>query len=156
MANFTAARAIFNRIVSALDSRNLKYQTDYDNFRFHISFSTDDLDVKVAIVVDAERDLIRLVSILPFSFPEDKRVEGAVATAIANHGMVHGSFDFNFSDGQILFKLASSYKGGSVDEECIHYLLGVAVGTIDQYDDRFLALAKGNMSLTAFMEKEDK
>ena len=156
MANLITAKSVYQTIASALDNKEWKYQSDRDNLRFHISFSTDDLDVKIIIAVDAERDLVRLISILPFTFPEDKRVEGALAATIANHGMIHGSFDFDLGDGQMLFKLTNSYKGGPIDDETVHYLLGIAVGTIDKYDDQFLAIAKGYMSISDFIDKENE
>jgi hypothetical protein len=156
MENLIAAKSVYYAITSALNNKQLKYQSEPDQFRCHLSFSTDDLDVKVTIFVDAERELIRLISFLPFTFPEDKRIDGALAAIIANHGMIHGSFDFDFDDGQMIFKLTNSYKGGPIDDECVHYLLGVTVSTIDKYDDQFLAIAKGYMSLSDFIEKENQ
>lgn len=94
-------------------------------------------------------------SFLPFKFPEDKRVEGAIAATIANHGMVNGSFDFDMSDGEMLFGCVNSYKNGGFNEDIAHYMVSVAVSTVDDYNDRFFGIAKGMISIQGFMEKEN-
>ena len=154
MADMQAMRA-YATIIAMMDNDNLKYARDDENLHIDLGFDTDDLEVKIKFVIDEERELVRVFSFLPFKFPEDKRVEGAVATCVANHGMVNGSFDYDFSDGELLFKLVNSYKGDSFSEEAARYMLGVSVSTVDNYNDRFFALAKGLMSLSVFVDKEN-
>ena len=137
-----------------MESDNLKYSKDDNELRIDTGFTTDDIDVRITFLVDAERELVRLFSGLPFKFGEDKRVEGAVATCVANHGMVDGAFDYDFSDGEILFKMADSYRGADFTEENARYLLKVALSTVDNYNDRFFALAKGIMTVADFIVKE--
>ena len=154
MADMQAMRA-YATVIAMMDDDNLKYARDDENLRIDLGFDTEDLEVKIKFVIDEERELVRVFSFLPFKFPEDKRVEGAVATCVANHGMVNGSFDYDFSDGEILFKLVNSYKGDCFSKEAAGYMLGVAVSTVDNYNDRFFALAKGLMSLSDFVDKEN-
>ena len=154
MADMQAKRA-YATVIAMMDNDNLKYKRDDENLRIELGFNTDDLDVNVKFVIDEERELVRIFSFLPFKFPEDKRVEGAVATCVANHGMVNGSFDYDFSDGEILFKLVNSYTGDCFSEEAASYMLSVVVSTVDKYNDRFFALAKGMMSLSDFVDKEN-
>ena len=94
-------------------------------------------------------------SFLPFKFPEDKRVEGAIAATAANHGMVNGSFDFDMSDGEMLFGCVNSYKNGDFNEDIAYYMISVAVSTVDEYNDRFFGIAKGMISIQDFIEKEN-
>lgn len=154
MADMYAAKTAYNAIISMMESDNLKYSKDDNELRIDTGFTTDDIDVRITFLVDAERELVRLFSGLPFKFGEDKRVEGAVATCVANHGMVDGAFDYDFSDGEILFKMADSYRGADFTEENARYLLKVALSTVDNYNDRFFALAKGIMTLADFVAKE--
>ena len=154
MADMQAMRA-YATVIAMMDDDNLKYARDDENLRIDLGFDTEDLEVKIKFVIDTERELVRVFSFLPFKFPEDKRVEGAVATCVANHGMVNGSFDYDFSDGEILFKLVNSYKGDCFSKEAAGYMLGVAVSTVDNYNDRFFALAKGLMTLSDFVDKEN-
>ena len=154
MADMQAKRA-YATVIAMMDNDNLKYSRDDENLRIDLGFDTDDLEVKIKFVIDEERELVRIFSFLPFKFSEDKRVEGAIATCVANHGMVNGSFDYDFTDGEILFKLVNSYKGDCFSTEAASYMLSVAVSTVDNYNDRFFALAKGLMSLSDFVDKEN-
>ena len=154
MADMQAKRA-YATVIAMMDNDNLKYSRDDENLRIDLGFDTDDLEVKIKFVIDEERELVRIFSFLPFKFSEDKRVEGAIATCVANHGMVNGSFDYDFTDGEILFKLVNSYKGDCFSVEAASYMLSVAVSTVDNYNDRFFALAKGLMSLSDFVDKEN-
>ena len=154
MADMQAKRA-YATVIAMMDNDNLKYSRDDENLRIELGFNTDDLDVNVKFMIDEERELVRIFSFLPFKFPEDKRIEGAVATCVANHGMVNGSFDYDFSDGEILFKLVNSYQGDCFSEEAARYMLSVVVSTVDNYNDRFFARAKGMMSLSDFVDKEN-
>ena len=154
MADMQAKRA-YATVIAMMDNDNLKYKRDDENLRIDLGFNTDDLDISMKFFVDTERDLVRILSFLPFKFPEDKRVEGAVATCVANHGMVNGSFDYDFSDGEIVFKCVDSYRGGTFTQETAKYMLDIVLGTVDKYNDRFYALAKGMMTLSDFVDKEN-
>ena len=155
MADLIRAKQVYATIIKALDSDNLKYTKDDNELRIDISFTTNDLDVKLIFSVDEDRDLIRLLSFLPGTFPENKRIEGAVATTVANHNMVDGSFDFDINDGDIVFKMANSYRSGTVTTDCVLYMLRVALGTVDRYNDRFFALSTGMITLQDFIAKEN-
>ena len=148
------AKRVYATIIASMDAQNLKYTRDDENLRVNLTFSTDDLDVALRFFVDENRQLVRLLSFLPGSFPEDKRVEGAVATCIANHGMVDGSFDYDFSDGEIVFKLVNSYRDSDISTEVVAYMLRVALGMVDQYNDRFYDLARGKMTIKEFSDLE--
>ena len=156
MADLAKAKRVYATIIAMMDHDNLKYTRDDEKLRIKISFSTNDLDVDMIFSVDADRSLVRMISFLPdeCTFPENKRVEGAVATCIANHNMVDGAFDYDFTDGELFFKLVNSYRESDIGEEAIRYMLRVALGTIDQYNDRFRDLADGTMSLSEFLAAE--
>lgn len=154
MADTQAAKRAYQAIITMMQNDDLKFGRDDDALRIETAFSTDDIDVRLTFMVDTERDLVRVFSSLPFKFPEDKRVEGAVATCVANHGMIDGAFDYDFQDGEILFKMADSYRGSDFSEENARYMLKITLSTVDNYNDRFFALAKGFITLSDFVAKE--
>lgn len=154
MANIQAKR-VYETIITMMENDGLKYERDDEKLNIEIGFNTDDLAVKLNFIVDEERELVRVFSLLPFNFPEDKRVEGAVAACIANYGMVNGSFDYDFSDGQTIFRLVNSYKDGCFSEDIARYMLGVSLGTVDKYNDPLFLLSKGEIDITEFLEKEN-
>ena len=104
--------------------------------------------------VDADKELIRLFSQLPFAFSEDKRVEGAVAVCVANQGMVNGRFEYDVTDGTLFHKVAVCYRGIQIETELIDYIMRLGMGMVDKYNDRFFALSKGYISIGDFIKKE--
>lgn len=110
--------------------------------------------MEITIRVDAERQLIMLLSHLPFVISEDKRLDVAIATSIANNGLVDGSFDFDITDGHMFFRMTSSLIESDIGSDLFTYMLMVSCRTIDDYNDRFLMLGKGMMSIEDFMKKK--
>jgi hypothetical protein len=106
------------------------------------------------IIVDANRQLVRLLSMLNFKFPEDKRVEGAIATTVASYGMVDGSFDFDLNDGSVIFRMTASYRESRLGQGLFAYLIDCACFTVDRYNEKFLAVSKGMLSIQDFIAQE--
>lgn len=67
----------------------------------------DDLPMQFILIVDGERQLIRLLSPMPYAMSEDKRIGGALATCAASYSMPDGSFDYDLSDGSIIFRMTA-------------------------------------------------
>jgi hypothetical protein len=87
--------------------------------------------------------------------PEDKRVEGAIAVSVANYGLVDGSFDYDISDGEIRYRLTSSYRESILSDDLFEYMIMCAASTVDDYNDRFFMLAKGMIDVEKFVELEN-
>ena len=101
------------------------------------------------------QEVVQFLSKLPFSIPENKRVDAAVAVCIANYRLVDGSFDYNISDGEIVFRLTSSYRESTLGEELFKYMIMVSSSTVDEYNDKFFMIAKDMMNVRQFMEQEN-
>ena len=104
-----------------------------------------------AIFCDAERQLIRLISFLPFNMSKEKIVEGAIATSLVNYYLSDGSFDFNLADGSIVFKLTSSFRDSLISEKLFEYMIDLSCVTVDKYNDQFLMMDKGKLSIEDFI-----
>ena len=92
--------------------------------------------------------------VLPDPIPEDRRVDAAVAVAMANYGIINGCFDFDISDGELNFRLAQSYMGIEFSDELIFYMLNVTFFSTDKYNDRFFKLCNDMMTLEEFIQAE--
>ena len=114
----------------------------------------DDLPMGFMLNIDAERELIRLLSPIPVTFEDDKRLEGAIATSQINYRIADGSFDYNYKKGTVIFRLTSSYIDSLISKDLLEYMVGVAGYTIDEYNDKLVMLAKGELPLEAFFEKK--
>ena len=106
-----------------------------------------------ALIVDADRQLIILLSVMPFVAPDTKRLDVAIATSIVNNKLVDGSFDYDVTSGHMIFRMTSSFIESEIDSEVFTYMLMVSCHTIDEYNDKFFMLGKGMLSINQFLEE---
>jgi hypothetical protein len=140
------AKAAYKSLCEMLDDNGWRYDKDEQELAISCSAQGDDLPIDIYMKVDAARNLVLLYSQLPFTVEENRRTELAVAVSVANYGIVDGSFDYDFKNGKILFRLTSSYKESLVGKAMFEYMLFVSCNTIDHYNDKLLAVAKKDMS----------
>ena len=148
------AQRTYEALCSTLDAHGLHYEKDEEKLLIECGTQGEDLPMDITIRVEAERQLIMLLSHLPFVVSEDKRLDVAIATSVANNGLIDGSFDFDITDGHMFFRMTSSFIESEIGGEFFMYMLAVSCHTIDEYNDRFFMLAKGMMSIEEFINKE--
>ena len=148
------AASAYRQVCAALDERNWKYDKDDEKMQVFFSVSGDDLPMKMAIIIDENRQLIRLLSPLPFQISEDKRVVCAIAACVASNHMINGSFDFDISTGNLLFRLVNTFQDSLIGTALVQYMVSCACATVDRYNDKFLALSKGMMTLEEFIASD--
>lgn len=155
-AQLQNAENVFQSICTMLNNINFKYEAGRrdEDYVVQVTVNGDDIPMKMLIIVRPEREIVSLLSPMPFNTPEDKRVEMALAVATANYGIIDGSFDYDLNDGEIRFRLTASYIESLLGEELFKYMLFVSANTVDRYNDRFLAVAKGIMTLEQFIEAD--
>ena len=141
------AKAAYDTLCEMLKAREWHYESDEDNFTIMCGARGEDLPMEIRVQVDPERLIVTLLSQMPFSVPEDKRVEMALAVSAVNYALVDGSFDYNFVDGTLLFRMTSSYRESLVGKDMFEYMLYVSCKTIDDYNDKFLMIIKEKMTL---------
>ncbi|MBR2023540.1 MAG: YbjN domain-containing protein [Clostridia bacterium] len=146
------AVATYKALCDALDRRKWKYTKEEEKLMVRFNVSGDDLNMSFVMFVDADRALVRLMSWLPFNATNNP---DAVSRAVlqANYKMIAGSFDFNYKDGAIAFRLSASYKGAVLGDGAFNYMINVAANTVDDYNDELLMLDKGQITIEQFMKK---
>ena len=152
--NMAKAREVFDGIVSMLDTRDWKYEKFEDDLLIRSGIKGDDLPVEFILFVKPQNQVVQFISKLPFNIPEDKRVDAAIAVSVANYGLVDGSFDYDINDGEIRYRLTSSYRDSYLSHDLFEYMIMCAASTVDQYNDRFFMLAKGMMTIQQFIEQD--
>ena len=153
--NMQKAKEVFDTLVNMLDTRDWKYEKHEDKLLIKSGVKGDDLPIEFIVVVKPRNEVVQFISALPFNMPEDKRVDGAIAVCVANYGLVDGSFDYDLRDGEIIFRLTSSYRESKLGEDLFEYMIMCAASTVDQYNDKFFMIAKGMMSIEQFLEQEN-
>ena len=150
------AAATFQNLCKAMDKDEWHYKKDEEKLSIECGAQGDDLPIELKIHVDADRQLVILLSFLPLTFPEDKRIDGAVAASIINNRLVNGSFDYDITDGRVIFRMTATFLESVLSEEVFKYLLYSSCQIIDEYNDKLLMLAKGMMDMEKFIQMENE
>jgi len=148
------AKTVYETACSALDQRKWKYQRHDDELALSFGVRGEDLSMDMILRVKPKVDVISLLCQLPYKIAQDKRTEAALAVAVANYGLINGGFDYDLSDGEIRFRLVSTYRGSLLGEDAINYMVSAAVQTVDNYNDKFLLISKGIWNIDDFMRWE--
>lgn len=148
------AREVYYGIIDMLDTRDWKYERYDNDLTIRSGVKGEDLPIEFIIFVKPQNKVVQFISKLPFNIPEDKRVEAAIAVCVANYGLVDGSFDYDVNDGEIRYRLTSSYRDSYLGADLFEYMIMCAASTVDNYNDRFFMLSKGMIDIEGFMNME--
>ena len=145
--NMEKAKQVYEAIIAMLDKRNWSYDRHDEDLVISSGVKGDDLPINFLLVVNAKNQVVSFLSRLPFSMSEEKLVDGAIACCIANNRLVDGSFDYDVTNGNITFRLTTCYRDSDISESVFEYMIMVASMTVDNYNDKFLMISKGMMSV---------
>ncbi len=148
------ANKVYKTLCDAMDKRGWNYKKDEGNLVVYFGVSGDDIPMDFVLAVDVERQLIRLMSPMPYKMSESKRMEGAIATCIATYGMADGSFDYDITDGSIVFRMTASFRESLIGEGLLQYMISCSCAMVDEYNDKFLAIDKGLISINDFLSQK--
>lgn len=148
------AKQVYKTLCDAIEGREWKFGKDEEKLLVHFGVNGDDIPMQFILVVDAERQLVRLMSPMPYKMSEGKRIDGAIATCVASFGMADGSFDYDLSDGEIVFRMTASFRDSLIGEGLFQYMISCSCAMVDKYNDQFLAIDKGMMSIADFIARE--
>ena len=149
--NLEQAKNVFETLCQAFDKHGWHYNKDEEELSIECGAQGEDLPMKITIKVDADRMLAMLISHIPFVIQEDKRLDVAIAVSVINNSLVDGCFDYDIASGSIFFRMTNSFLESKIGEEVFAYMLLCSCQTIDEYNDKFLMLAKGMISIEQFL-----
>lgn len=146
---------VYDTICKMFDEKGYHYERHDDDLVITCQVRGDDLPMDILFAVRYDRQIVQLLSPMPFTVPEDKRMDIAIASTVVNERLIDGSFDFNLANGKISFRQTASYIESILGEKLFEYMLMVSAATIDEYNDKFFMIAKGQVSLEQFLENRD-
>ena len=146
------AERAYRTFCEMLDDQGWKYDRNDGNMEISSGAKGDDLPINILVKVDADKQLVTLLSKLPFKAPEEEIALTAIGVCAANFNMVDGSFDLNPQTGSIIFRLTTSIRDSLISKDAFEYMLYVSCSTIDNYNDKFLGLIKHTISLEEFLD----
>lgn len=147
--NMEMARSIYESACSALDKLELNYRKIEEDLVILLGLRGDDMNHDMIFSVDEKREVIRLLEKMPFEIDPARSADVASAVCLVNDRLVLGGFTYNMEE-RLAFEVAQAYTGSLVGEETIKRLLFALVGTVEEYDDKFMALNKGYLKVDDF------
>lgn len=154
--NMAKAQEVFDLLCRTLDNRGLRYDKIEEDLMIKSVVNGEDIPIHFYMRVNPRNELVSFISWLPFKVQEDKRLDMALAICATNYGFADGCFDYNIEDGTIIFRLTSSYKDSMLSEALIDYMFMLSALTVDSYNDKYLMISKGLMTVQQFIELEKK
>ncbi len=144
------AKSIFDELTVHLKEIGIRsFQTKEDDGDYVIDFKYlgEDLPMQFYMVVDTDRQLLRMISPQPIRFKEEQMDEAAKAICAINDRLVNGRFDLNINSGSVSFSLCTCFIESLIADRVFDYMIGVSINTVDEYNDKLFLLAKGMLSL---------
>lgn len=148
------AQNVYSNICSMFEEMDFNHKCDEENLVIRTTVRGDDIPMDIVIIVNPDAQTVSYFSPMPFKVPDNKISDMAIAVAVANNGLRNGSFDFDISDGKIIFRMTACYIDSILGKELYKMMLIVSSDTIDRYNDKFLMLSKGMVSLEQFIESD--
>lgn len=148
------AKEMYNLLGEAMKKQEWKYNAHPDDLVINFTVQGEDIPMEFVVAIDPKRQLVRLFSRLPFKMAKEHIVDGAIATCQANYNLVDGSFDYDVTDGTIDFRMTSSYRESVVSSDMMVYMVNYASAAVDDYNDKFLMLSKGVLSVDDFIKRK--
>ena len=150
MSKESEATTLYNTLCQTLDNMRWHYTKEEDNMVVRTTAVGQDLEMKLFMKIDVDRQVMYLKSPMPFDIPVDKRKDMLVAVAAANYSMLNGSFEFDMADGYLAFKIVVPFMESIISERVCHYMINLACQMTDKFNDKFKALVDGTMTLHEF------
>lgn len=145
------ARLVFDTMCTAVERKGWVYRKEEDAPIIRFGVDGIGLPLQIIMAVDTERQLIRVSVPMPMHVPEDKRLDFAAAVCAANCGMCIGGFNFDITEGNLLFRLASSFRESEIGEGLFRYLIDYVTVVAGTYSERFFDLCADNITLDEFL-----
>ena len=147
--NLEMGKSIYENVCSVLDKMEINYQKHEEDFVIAFAYKGQDMNHELLIKVDPKREIIHLMERLPFDIEPERATDIACAVCYVNDSVLVGSFTYNMSD-RLLYEVIQIYTGSLIGEDTIHRMLMTLIYTVEDYDDKFMALNKGYISLEQF------
>ena len=146
------AEQAFATLCEVLDINGWKYEKDVENLTINCGAKGDDLPIPIRIEVEAGKQLVTLMSQLPFTTKEEYRDQMAIAVSVINAYTVDGCLDYNYDSGNIIFRITMSIFDSLLGKEAYVYLISCALSTVDDFNEKIMYVATNKVSIDE-MEK---
>ena len=145
-----SAKTAYGTLLAMLDEKKVNYVKSEKDLSVDFRIDGDNGDMGIFIFIDVKRSLVRLFAQVPLRFDGNRRLDGAIATSLANYSLADGSFDFDYNTGRILFRMTSGFADSTLSKSVFEYMVAVTCYTVDEYMLKFSQLFNGKITLKNF------
>ena len=126
-------------IIDALNDRDWTYTVNEELSLVTFGVGGEHTAYNCAVFADDETRLVTVIAQSPMRVPHEERLSACEMLMRANHGLMFGAFDLDFSDGEVRYKVAVDVEGGTLGVEAVQSMITVA---LDMYELWYPALMK--------------
>jgi len=148
--NRKIAQNVYDMIITTLKSKDYSFLQS-DGMKVAFQIEADDTPIVFSVVIDAERRLIRMIAGYSITFPQERRLDGAIATCSTNRNLVAGGFDYDYETGAVVFRISTSFAGSIISPDVFLYMVHRAYSACVLYDKKLERLAKGELPLASYL-----
>ena len=150
--NIELAKRNYETLCELFDARKINYKRFDEDFSLLFSCQGDDLPMDIVSMFYHELDLYIMSSELPVTVPAEMSFNVASAVSYVNNLLIDGCFRFDISNGKISFRITNCYSDTDLSEQAFDYMNIITIKTVERFNDKFFALAKGIMDFKQFIE----
>ena len=147
---------LFNLIVSVAEKRKADYLKDPLDKSLLISLSEDNEEFGVTLKVEEKKGIIIVCGLITAIFPRSGSLDAAIACCLVNNLLIDGCCEFCLNDGSVNYRTSMPYIDAEINEKTIGSLIDMATNVLNDFNDRFVKLADGEMDLREFKSLLDK
>lgn len=156
MTEFTKeAQAVLNVFAEVLDKRLWHYERDDAQYMIRLKVIGNDLPMQLIIRADAVQGTVMLCSQMPVVISCEKILEAAMIVNAYNDGRAFGSLELNPANGIIIFRLSTNIAKAMLNAETCIRIIDFALKQIDTYNDKFILLNVGRLSMEEILADMD-
>lgn len=142
---------VYHKLIETLDSIGWQYSILEDEPGVTYTVNGDDMIMEFIVTINPDAQILHFLSVLPMRFDEDKRLDGLMAACAVSSTVPWGTFSFNMENSKIVYGASSIFSDCEVNEGWFTQQMDMAHAVVDMFNDRFLALAKGYMTIEEFI-----
>lgn len=147
------AIAEYDLLCNTLNEMGWRYERDKSKLSVETMVQGEDIPIRYFIQIVPDVQLLQIYSHMPFTVPEDKRLEMSYILNCINSKLVDGSFDFNIDNGGLLFRVTSSFIDSEIGNLVFTYAIQITAAVVDEYNDKLYEYAEGKITFEQLMEK---
>lgn len=133
-------------LLAALDEREWTYTVNEELSLVTFGVGGEHSAYNCAIFADDDTRLVTMIAQSPMRVPHEERLSACELLMRANHGLMFGSFDLDFSDGEVRYKVAVDVEGGTLGVEAVHSMITVALDMYELWYPSVMKVVYGGVS----------